>query len=153
MKYANGSQSVGGASVQFRQAAAQPTARKKSKALPPFSIRFSEDERARLDQAAGALSLAAYIRLKLFSEDDAPPTRRKLTRKQYQPSAELAVLGHMLGSLGKSRLASSLNQIAKAANMGALPVTPELEQELHDACAAVLSMRQKLISALGVKAQ
>ncbi len=152
MRYADGSQSGGVASVQFRQAA-QTEVRKKSNVLPPFSIRFSEEERARLDQAAGALSLAAYIRLKLFSDDDAPPTKRKLTRKQYQPSAELAVLGHMLGSLGKSRLASNLNQIAKAANIGALPVTPELEQELHEACAAVLNMRQELISALGVKAQ
>ncbi len=153
MKYADSSQSDSGVGAQFRQAATQPAARKKSNNPPPFSIRFSEEERARLDRAAGALSLAAYIRLKLFSEDDAPPPRRRLTRKRYQPSAELAVLGHMLGSLGKSRMASNLNQIAKAANTGALPVTPELEKELLEACAAVLSMRQELISALGVKVQ
>ena len=152
MKHMDGSQS-GRVGRQFRQAAAQPSAKKKPKLPPPFSIRFSEEERARLDRAAGTLSLAAYMRLKLFSEDDAPPPRRKLTRKKYQPSAELTVLGHMLGGLGQSRLASNLNQIAKAANMGALPITPELEQELHEACAAIQNMRQELISALGVKAQ
>jgi len=125
----------------------------KVKSSPPFSIRFTDEERAQLNRDAGALSLAAYMRLKLFADCENPPKLRKLTRKVTQPSAELAVLGHMLGALGKSRLASNLNQIAKAANMGALPVTPELEAELSEACAAILDMRQRLISAMGIKAQ
>ena len=132
--------------------AARPS-KPKRKAPPPFSIRFTEAERARLEQDAGALSLAAYMRLKLFAGDEPPPTRRKPTRKQYVPSAELAVLGQMLGGLGQSRLASNLNQIAKAANIGALPVSPELEAELLEACAAILDMRRSLIQALGVKAR
>ena len=137
----------------FSNASAVCPPKPKSKAPPPFSIRFTDDERARLNRDAGTLSLAAYIRLKLFAGDDPPPTKRKLTRKKHQPSAELAVLGHMLGGLGQSRIASNLNQIAKAANMGALPVTPELEQDLVEACAAVKAMRHDLIAALGIKAQ
>jgi len=134
--------------------AAESAGKADKKPFPPFSIRFTEDERAYLDRAAGTLSLAAYIRLKLFSEaENPPPKRRKLTRKQHSPSAELAVLGHMLGGLGQSRLASNLNQIAKAANMGALPVTPELEKELAEACAAIKAMRRDLTRALGIKVQ
>jgi hypothetical protein len=44
---------------------------------------------------------------------------------------------------------SLLNQIAKAAHMGALPVTPELEEDLQEACQAVRSMRSDLMRALG----
>jgi hypothetical protein len=139
-------------SKSFGAAAARPRKRRK-KLPPPFSIRFTDEERAQLDRDAGALSLAAYMRLKLFADCENTPKPRKLTRKIAQPSAELAVLGHMLGGLGKSRLASNLNQIAKAANMGALPVTPELEAELSEACTAILDMRQRLISAMGIKAQ
>ena len=153
MTHADGSQGANGLSGQFQHAAAQAVARKKPKTPPPFSIRFTDDERARLGRDAGALSLAAYIRLTLFAGDDSPPTKRKPTRKRHSPSAELAVLGHMLGGLGKSRMASNLNQIAKAANVGALPVTPELEKELSEACAAVQAMRRDLITALGSKPQ
>ena len=138
------------------QAASEPPearTREKSKHPPPFSIRFTDEERVRLNRDAGALSLAAYIRLKLFAGDEPAPTKRKPTRKNYQPSPELAVLGHMLGGLGQSRLASNLNQIAKAANIGALPVTSELEKELFEACAAVQAMRQDLTKALGIKVQ
>ena len=155
MTHADGSQGTNGLSGQFQHAASQAVIhkQKRPKAPPPFSIRFTEDERARLNRDAGALSLAAYIRLKLFAGDDPPPTRRKPTRKRHSPSAEMAALGHMLGGLGKSRLASNLNQIAKASNVGALPVTPELEKELFEACAAVQAMRRDLITALGIKAQ
>ena len=127
--------------------------KRKQKHPPPFSIRFTEAERARLDRDAGALSLAAYIRLKLFAGEEPPPTPRKPTRRTYQPSAELAVLGHMLGGLGQSRMASNLNQIARAANTGTLSVTPELERELSEACAAIQTMRHDLTMALGLKSK
>ena len=57
----------------------------------------------------------------------------------------------MLGGLGQSQLASTMGELARAAKMGALPVTPELEQELLEACSAIQDMREQLISALGVK--
>ena len=133
----------------FSQAAARTP--KHKKASPSFSIRFTEAERAQLERDAGALSLAAYIRLKLFAGEQPPPTRRKPTSKKYVPSTELAVLGAMLGRLGQSQLALNVGELAKAAKMGALPVTPELEQELLEACSAIQDMREQLISGLGVK--
>lgn len=124
----------------------------KSKRPAPFSIRFSDEERAELNSKRGVLSLAAYIRLRLFTDEaEQPAKRKKLTRKHYKPSVEVAVLSQMLGALGESRLPSNLNQIAKAANLGALPVTPELEQELFEACAHIKAMRHDLIGAIGVK--
>ncbi len=139
--------------VQTFNEVAQELPRCQKKHSAPFSIRFTDEERTRLEQAAGTHSLAAYIRLKLFTGDDAPTGRRRATKKPRQPSAELAVLGHMLGGLGQSRLANNLNQIAKAANMGTLPLGPELEEELWKACAEIQQMRVALIEALGVKSQ
>ena len=42
-----------------------------------------------------------------------------------------------------------MNLLAKAVNTGSLPVTPETEAELREACAAVLVMREELLMALG----
>ncbi|RAP43391.1 hypothetical protein BYZ73_00430 [Rhodovulum viride] len=126
------------------RAAAQQAAGHKKKAPPPFSIRFTFEERAKLEQAAAGRSLGAYIRQKLFDGELTP--RRTRGRSPVKDHAELA---RVLGALGASRLSSNLNQIAKAAHMGALPVTPELEEELNEACAAVRSMRGDLMRALG----
>ncbi|MEM9494994.1 MAG: hypothetical protein AAGA09_03240 [Pseudomonadota bacterium] len=119
----------------------------------PFSIRFTDEERARLRRDAGALSLAAYIRLKLFCDGKPDGSKRNATRKRNAPSVELTMISQLLGALGQSRLSSNLNQIAKAANVGALPVSPELESELQAACADVRAMRETLIVALGLKSE
>lgn len=51
--------------------------------------------------------------------------------------------------LGNMRLASNLNQVARATNIGTLPLTPEIEEELPTACSAVIAMRAELMRALG----
>lgn len=126
------------------RAAVQHGAARKKKAPPPFSIRFTFEERAKLESAAGGMPLGEYIRQKLFEGDFVP--RRTRGREPVKDHAELA---RVLGALGASRLSSNLNQIAKAAHMGALPVTPELEEDLQEACQAVRSMRSGLMRALG----
>ena len=45
------------------------------------------------------------------------------------------------------------NQLAKAANIGKLPLTPEVEEELIRTCAAVLAIRAELMRALGYTAE
>lgn len=138
----------------FSKAAERPSKPKaKRKAPPPITFRASEEERAALIRAAGAMSLSAYIRLKALADLEDVKPRRKVSRKVQTSSAELAVLAQMLGGLGQSRISQNLNQIAKASNMGALPVTPELEAELFEACAAIQDMRKRLIEAMGVKPQ
>lgn len=135
----------------FDRAARKP--KKKRKGPPPVSVRLSEAEYERLRRDAGVLSMAAYIRLKVFEKEETAPRRKPYMRKRTSPSSELKVLGHMLGGLGKSEIASNLDDIAKAARIGALPVSTETEREIQAACLAIQDMRLRLISALGVKAQ
>jgi len=130
--------------VSFEKAAARPKKPRK-KRLPPFSVRLTEQERAWLQGQAGGRPLGAYIKEKALS--DAPV----LQKSRRKGSSDYAALGQALGGLGQSRLASNMNQIAKAANMGSLPVTPDLIQELHEACAEIRVMRMTLIAALGIK--
>ena len=129
-------------SQPFKYAVTPP---KKRKRPAPFSLRLTERERDILRERAGDISVSAYIRYKLFGDE---VSSRKTRRK---PSADHAILSQLLGALGRSRLSSNLNQIAKAANQGTLPVTPDLVAELREACADVRLMRHSLIKGLGIK--
>ena len=111
---------------------------------PPFSIRFTFAERARLDDERGRKTLAAHIRERLFGKDVGP--RRK---PGNSPIKDAAALGRVLGALGASRLSSNLNQLAKAVHMGSLPVTPETEAELVEACREIQEIRADLLRAFG----
>lgn len=119
-------------------------ARKARKYPPPFSLRLTFEERARLERDAAGMSLGAYIRSRLFG-DDVPPRR---TRGKF-PVKDKAALAKVLAALGASRLSQNLNQLARAVNIGALPVTPETDADLRDACRAVVDMRDELLRALG----
>ncbi|TRW95239.1 hypothetical protein FNJ84_17170 [Paracoccus sp. M683] len=114
------------------------------KAPPPFSLRLSPEDRKRLDAAAGELPLGAYIKAKLF-DGDLPSVRRR----GAAPVKDHAALAQLLGMLGQVRLAHDLGTLADAAKIGALPVTPELEDDLGKALAAVIAMRAELMRALG----
>ena len=111
---------------------------------PPFSIRFTFEERASLDAARGRKALAAHIREELFGDDASP---RK--RPGNSPVKDAEALARVLGALGASRLSSNLNQLAKAVNTGSLPVTPETEADLVEACREVQALRADLLRALG----
>ena len=127
------------------QTANQP---KPPKYPSPFSLRFTEDERALLRARAGKRSLGEYIRGVLFGSG---VSARKVKRRC--PSEADKENAAQLAGLGQSRLASNMNQIAKAAHMGALPVTPDLVEELHRACEDIRTMRRALVGSLGLKAQ
>ncbi|MBV2147708.1 MobC family plasmid mobilization relaxosome protein [Sphingobium sp. AS12] len=110
---------------------------------PPFSLRLSFEERARLEQQADGTPLGAYIRERLLAE---PPRRSRIT------PADRQALIQLLGGLGQSRIANNLNQLAKQANLGTLPVTPDTETALAEAAADIAAMRQMLVKALGLDA-
>lgn len=111
----------------------------------PFSIRLTADEKRLLVERAGRVPLGTYIRDAVLSGDAQAKRRR-----QASPIRDHEALGRVLAALGQSRLSSNLNQLAKAVNIGALPVTPETEAEISDACAAVAAMRGDLVRALGL---
>lgn len=94
------------------------------------------------------MPLGPFIKAKLFNGDLSP----RKTRGQA-PVKDHAALARALGLLGNLRLANNLNQLAKSANMGALPMSPEVEEELMATCAAVLAVRMELMKALGYDAE
>lgn len=112
----------------------------------PFSLRLTFEERAKLEQAAGDQTLSEYIRGRVFDQE-----RRQPRRRRKAPVKDQQALGRVLGMLGEARLANNLNQLARAANTGSLPVTPDTERALRRACADVREMRNELIKALGLR--
>jgi hypothetical protein len=119
-------------------------AKKAAKYPPPFSLRLTFEERARLDVLRGNMPLGQYIREQLLGDDAAPRKRRVRA-----PVKDEEALGRVLAELGSSRLSQNLNQLARAVNTGSLPVSPETEADLRDACTAVAEMREALLKALG----
>lgn len=117
---------------------------KRPKYPPPFSLRLSFEERSKLDMLRGSMPLGRYIREQVLGDDAAP--RKK--RGRY-PVKDHEALGRVLGALGSSRLSQNLNQLARASNTGSLPITPETEEELRQACADVKAIRDELLRALG----
>lgn len=93
------------------------------------------------------MPLGAYIRSRLLHE---PASDRPL-RQRKRPVKDHQALGQLLGELGKTRLANNLNQLAKAANSGSLPLTPETENALREACNGIHWMRTTLMQALGLQ--
>ena len=114
-------------------------------AARPFSIRLTEDERRSLLERAGTLPLGAFIRNLILSGGSQMPRRRAAN-----PVKDHEALARVLAGFGQSRIANNLNQLAKAVNIGALPVTAETEGEITEACAAVVAMRRDLLRALGL---
>lgn len=114
---------------------------------PPFSLRLTFEQRTRLEEMAGDLSLGGYVLGRLFAAEANPSPRR---RSKY-PVKDHQALAQVLGMLGKSRLSSNLNQLAHSANSGSLPVTPDTEMALLQAAADVREMRKMLIAALNLE--
>jgi len=131
-------------STSERDFNAAAAAKSKKKREAPFSLRLSFEEKSALREAANGVPLGAYIKAKLFDEP-----LGKVRRRNTNPVKDHEALGRVLGSLGRSRLSQNLNQLARAANTGALPVSPDVEAEIRAACADVQAMRGELLRALG----
>lgn len=127
-------------------AAPSPAVKARKKRQAPFSLRLSPDERARLVAEAAGTPLGAYIRAKVLGE--AVPVRM---RRSGISIADRRVLAQLVAMLGRSRLFSNLNQLAHAANIGALPATPETAAELSASLADLREVRRLLLVSLGLK--
>ncbi|MEM8635689.1 MAG: hypothetical protein AAGF33_11995 [Pseudomonadota bacterium] len=117
--------------------------RAKAKRPPPFSMRLTSDESVKLDAVRGDMPLGAYIKQQALGETGKPRRRRR------QTVADTTSLAKVLALLGKSRLPQTMRQIAKAANLGTLPVQPETETDIRQACYDIAVMRFLLMKALG----
>lgn len=121
------------------------TPAKASERSAPLSVRFTDAEKARLRDLAGSKTIGQYIRDQALQGESLPRAARRSPLKDAEP------LGQLLALLGQSRLASNLNQLAKAAHQGSLPVTQEVEEDLRRACSEVFEMRVLLLRALGLQ--
>jgi|GEM_PF-708740 len=137
-------------SVTFANASAiaekKPALRAQPRKRPaPFSLRLSDAEKRQLMTDANGQPLGAYIRTQLLGRK---AEKRQGGHKLIKDYEKLAIV---LAALGRSHLSSNLNQLAKAANIGTLPLTLEVSQELLEACQQIREMREVLIAALGIK--
>jgi len=117
---------------------------KNEKETAPISVRLTNEERLLLVRRAGDVGLSAYVREQLFGKGQ----RSRAPRK---PQATTRDLAQVLALLGTSEISSSLEELAHAVSIGALPVMPETEKAITDACSAVEEMRACLLLALGLK--
>ena len=111
---------------------------------PPYSIRFTFEERRQLKEYAGGGPVSAYIREQSLKH---PSPRRRYRR----PDEDRAVLRLMLEELSRTRVANNLNQLSRACNSGKLPVSEETEQALQQACADIRMLRQAVLQEMGYK--
>jgi hypothetical protein len=141
---------------QARQNAVVAPAKGKTKpAKPkmlPCSVRFTAEEKAYLERAAGNQSLAAHIRFKALDGNISERSPSHL-RKQYKPKMDYELIAKLLGMLGQSELGPSMIALAAAADIGALDVDEDTHTRLHTACDDIALIRSSLIVALGIKPQ
>ncbi|WP_430415633.1 plasmid mobilization protein [Parasphingorhabdus sp.] len=124
---------------QFNAVSASPTPEK----LYPMSFRVTAREKAKIKKYAGDESVSRYLRDMALKGN---------SKRRSDITIKMDMAARLLGMLGQSELATNLQKIADAAEMGALPVTDELTEELRNACALILAIRIDLIEALGIKA-
>lgn len=117
----------------------------KRKYPAPFSLRLSREERKELKRLAGGRPLGAFIKDALFDKKPRPQLRKPAIQDQQ-------LLAKLLGALGQSRIASNINQLARAANSGSLPVDEDVLKSLFEAVRAIDWMRKSLIEGMGLKA-
>ena len=118
-----------------------------SKYPSPITLRLSQNEIDRLDDMISGSSRSAYIRKQIFGEN---AEKRKYRPKT--PKTDDVAISQILAMLGASRIGNNLNQLAKAANSGALMADDEVIAQIEEAYAFHLAIRSMLIEALGLKA-
>lgn len=119
-----------------------------SKYPSPITLRLSQNEIDRLDKMVSGASRSAYIRKQIFGENT---DKRKYHPKT--PKTDDVAISQILAMLGASRIGNNLNQLAKAANSGALMADDEVIAQIEEAYAFHLAIRSMLMEALGLKAE
>lgn len=119
---------------------------KPKKRPAPFSIRFTEEERARLEYDAEGMAMGEYIKWRIFH--DSNPKRKVRNRRPIKDHVQLA---KALGLLGSSNIPKHLGMIAKHLENSTLIITPDIEKNLIRALEDIHSIRNAVYKALGFK--
>lgn len=112
---------------------------------PPFSIWLNWAQRKKLDELSNGEPWATYIKRIIFSGKLVP------AQKNTPNPLDRKLIAKLISVIGKSRLSSNVNQLAKAANSGSLQVNEEVVKALMQTCRTIEWMRITLIKALGLK--
>lgn len=112
--------------------------------IAPVSVRFSPDERARLERLAGQMALSSYIKATVLK--DAVPVRER-----NRVMADQVLLARILAWLGASEIAQNLRRLAADAASGSLIVDEAVTADLRAANRNTLELYHLLLVALGKK--
>lgn len=109
----------------------------KVKRPAPLSIRLNDKERLELQSRAGDESLSSYVKRCVFS------------KRSFSGNMTKTQVALLLAKLAASGLAGSLRDLSESSKLGVLPVTPETENAISQACADIADMRLMLMQGLG----
>ena len=130
--------------ARFKGAAREPAHAKPKQSH--VTLRMTPEERAKLEELAAGMTLSAYIRACVFSEET---KRRK--KRAFSSIEDNKAAAEALALLGQSRIASNLNQLAYHANIGALIVGEVEKDQIAQANDHLAAIRSLLMQALGRK--
>lgn len=115
-----------------------------------LSVPLTPEQMAELARRAGRAPLSAFAREQLFPANDNEPAPAIRTRCAA-PVRDDAALAEVLAKLGKTDLAGSLREMARLAQLGALPLTPETESDIQQTRRDVREIKMLLMTALGIR--
>ena len=110
------------------------------------TLRMSVEERQALRDSALDRTLSETIRSILFNPDNPPGNGMR-----FSAHARQKLLAQILAELGRTDIAGSLRGLSKAADIGALPLTPAVLSEIEAAIRDVKTIRTELLKALGLR--
>jgi hypothetical protein len=111
----------------------------------PLSIYFNWAQIDKLDELRQGQKRGTFIKEVIFNSG------KRLVRRYAE--TDRILIAKVLAALGKSRISSNINQLAKAANSGSLPVNEEVEKALLKACMTIEWIKVTLIESMGIKPQ
>ncbi|MDQ4421221.1 plasmid mobilization relaxosome protein MobC [Sphingobium sp. DEHP117] len=115
-----------------------------------FRVTFAEAAHIKAKAEAASIPVSDHIRSRMLDDENARATPR---RRSKNPVKDHKALAQAIGLLGQSRISSNLNQLARAANTGSLPVTPDTEAALLEALDEIHEIRRLLIAALNLEVE
>ncbi|MGE0054431.1 MAG: hypothetical protein AB7S74_09495 [Hyphomicrobium sp.] len=125
-----------------------PEDRPKQTSRVILSIPLTTELKADLERRAGRQPVSAYARKVLFPANDNAPPKKRIARHDRKDRQAFATV---LARLGAMEVSGSVQELARLARLGALPMTPEVEAALQQACADIAAIKALLMKALGLR--
>lgn len=120
----------------------------KPRLTKPTSIRFTPQERARIDVMLKELDISfnALVRLSLFSKDMEKSYQRLISMQHNRMDSAKS-----LGALLRSNIPNNLNQLVKAMHCGTLEYSEQEMAVIYELYHAVTKIHRILLNNMGVR--